>query len=136
MTTFKSSDLHNNMVLDIKKESINDVASRLQAIIETAVDGIIAISDRGVIESVNPATCKIFDYTEGEMLGQNVSMLMPQPHKHNHDGYIHNYTTSGERKIIGIGREVPGKKKPAKAGFLVCFTVSAFHTLFILRRCG
>ena len=111
MTTFKSSDLHNNMVLDIKKESINDVASRLQAIIETAVDGIIAISDRGVIESVNPATCKIFDYTEGEMLGQNVSMLMPQPHKHNHDGYIHNYTTSGERKIIGIGREVPGRKK-------------------------
>ncbi len=111
MIPFNSIDLYYNMALDIKKESILDVASRLQAIIETAVDGIIAISDRGVIESVNPATCKIFGYTEEEMLGQNVSMLMPQPHKHNHDGYIHNYTTSGERKIIGIGREVPGRKK-------------------------
>jgi two-component system, LuxR family, sensor kinase FixL len=96
---------------EIKKENITDVAARLQAIIETAVDGIIAISDRGIIESVNPATCKIFDYEVEELLGQNVSMLMPQPHKHNHDGYINNYTTSGERKIIGIGREVPGRKK-------------------------
>jgi two-component system, LuxR family, sensor kinase FixL len=96
---------------DNKKLNITDVAARLQAIIETAVDGIIAINDRGVIESVNPATCKIFGYEVEEMLGQNVSMLMPQPHKNNHDGYIHNYTTSGERKIIGIGREVPGRKK-------------------------
>jgi PAS domain S-box-containing protein len=111
MIPFKSIVLYKSMALDIKKETILDVASRLQAIIETAVDGIIAINDRGVIESVNPATCKIFGYTEGEMLGQNVSMLMPQPHKHNHDGYINNYKTSGERKIIGIGREVPGKKK-------------------------
>jgi two-component system, LuxR family, sensor kinase FixL len=99
------------MNLDNKKQSITDVAARLQAIIETAVDGIIAISDRGIIESVNPATCKIFDYEVEELLGQNVSMLMPQPHKNNHDGYINNYTTSGERKIIGIGREVPGRKK-------------------------
>jgi two-component system, LuxR family, sensor kinase FixL len=99
------------MNTDNKKENITDVAARLQAIIETAVDGIIAISDRGIIESVNPATCKIFDYEVEELLGQNVSMLMPQPHKHNHDGYINNYTTSGERKIIGIGREVPGRKK-------------------------
>ena len=99
------------MALDNKKENMVDIASRLQAIIETAVDGIIAISDRGIIESVNPATCKLFGYTEGEMLGQNVSMLMPQPHKHSHDTYMQNYLTSGERKIIGIGREVPGKKK-------------------------
>lgn len=99
------------MNLDNRKENITDVAARLQAIIETAVDGIIAINDRGVIESVNPATCKIFGYEVAELLGQNVSMLMPQPHKQNHDGYINNYTTSGERKIIGIGREVPGRKK-------------------------
>lgn len=94
-----------------KKENIVDVASRLQAIIETAVDGIIAINERGIIESVNPAGCKIFGYTEGEMMGQNVSMLMPQPHKNSHDGYMQNYLTTGERKIIGIGREVPGRKK-------------------------
>jgi two-component system, LuxR family, sensor kinase FixL len=99
------------MALDNKKENTADVASRLQAIIETAVDGIIAISDRGIIESVNPAGCKIFGYTEGEMMGQNVSMLMPQPHKHSHDNYMQHYLTTGERKIIGIGREVPGRKK-------------------------
>lgn len=99
------------MPLENNKENITDVAARLQAIIETAVDGIIAINDRGIIESVNPATCKIFGYTEGEMVGQNISMLMPQPHKHSHDGYMLNYLTTGERKIIGIGREVPGRKK-------------------------
>lgn len=99
------------MPLENNKETIIDVASRLQAIIETAVDGIIAINERGIIESVNPASCKIFGYTEGEMVGQNVSMLMPQPHKQSHDGYMLNYLTTGERKIIGIGREVPGRKK-------------------------
>ena len=99
------------MPFDDKKQNITDVSARLQAIIETAVDGIITINDRGVIESANPATCDIYDYAMEELLGQNVSMLMPEPHKHNHDGYIHNYTTSGERKIIGIGREVPGRKK-------------------------
>jgi two-component system, LuxR family, sensor kinase FixL len=99
------------MALDNDKKNIADIASRLQAIIETAVDGIIAISDRGIIESVNPAGCKIFGYTEGEMMGQNISMLMPSPHKNNHDNYMRNYLTTGERKIIGIGREVPGRKK-------------------------
>ncbi len=99
------------MPLENNKETIIDVASRLQAIIETAVDGIIAINDKGIIESVNPAACKIFGYTEGEMVGQNVSMLMPNPHKQNHDGYMLNYLKTGERKIIGIGREVPGRKK-------------------------
>lgn len=99
------------MPLENSKETIIDVASRLQAIIETAVDGIIAINERGIIESVNPAACKIFGYTEGEMVGQNVSMLMPNPHKQNHDGYMLNYLTTGNRKIIGIGREVPGRKK-------------------------
>ena len=111
MFNIKKSRLLQKMPLEKSKETIIDVAARLQAIIETAVDGIIAINDRGIIESVNPAACNIFDYTEGEMVGQNVSMLMPNPHKHNHDGYMLNYLTTGDRKIIGIGREVPGKKK-------------------------
>lgn len=92
-------------------ENISDVASRLNAIIQTAVDGIITISDRGIIESVNPATCKLFGYDVPEMLGQNIAMLMPMPHSHAHDGYLHNYLTTGQKKIIGIGREVLGKKK-------------------------
>jgi two-component system, LuxR family, sensor kinase FixL len=92
-------------------ENILDVASRLQAIIETAVDGIITIDERGHIESANPATCTIFQYELSEMVGNNISMLMPSPFHENHDGYMHNYMTTGVKKIIGIGREVRGKKK-------------------------
>ena len=92
-------------------ENISDIASRLDAIIQTAVDGIITISDRGIVESVNPATCTLFGYEPQEMIGQNISMMMPMPHSHAHDGYLHNYLTTGQKKIIGIGREVLGKKK-------------------------
>ncbi len=92
-------------------ESISDVASRLQAIIETAVDGILTIDDRGTIEFANPATCKIFQYDVSEMVGRNIHMLMPSPYHENHDGYMHNYMSTGVRKIIGIGREVQGKRK-------------------------
>jgi two-component system, LuxR family, sensor kinase FixL len=92
-------------------ESISDVASRLQAVIETAVDGIITIDERGIIEFANPSTCKIFQYEVAEMIGKNISMLMPSPYHENHDGYMHNYMSTGVKKIIGIGREVRGKKK-------------------------
>jgi PAS domain S-box-containing protein len=93
------------------KESIVDVASRLQAVIETAVDGIITIDESGHIEFANPSTCKIFQYEVAEMVGNNISMLMPSPYHENHDGYMHNYMSTGVKKIIGIGREVRGKKK-------------------------
>lgn len=94
-----------------ENENISDVASRLNAIIQTAVDGIVTINDRGIIESVNPATCKIFGYDVSEIVGQNIAMLMPKPHSDAHDTYIDNYLITGHRKIIGIGREVLGKKK-------------------------
>jgi two-component system, LuxR family, sensor kinase FixL len=97
-------------------ESISDVASRLKAIIETAVDGIITIDEYGRIEAANPATCRIFGYDVEEMLGQNVTLLMPSPYHENHDGYMHNYRETGVRKIIGIGREVQGKKKNGTIG--------------------
>jgi PAS domain S-box-containing protein len=93
------------------KESIVDVASRLQAVIETAVDGIITIDERGIIEFANPSTCTIFQYDVTEMVGNNISMLMPSPYHENHDGYMHNYMSTGVKKIIGIGREVRGKRK-------------------------
>jgi two-component system, LuxR family, sensor kinase FixL len=97
--------------IEKNKESIVDVASRLQAVIETAVDGIITIDERGIIEFANPSTCKIFQYEVAEMVGKNISMLMPSPYHENHDGYMHNYMSTGVKKIIGIGREVRGKKK-------------------------
>jgi PAS domain S-box-containing protein len=83
---------------------------RLRAMIETAVDGIITIDERGKIGTVNPAAERIFGYPAAEMIGQNVKMLMPDPYRANHDAYIENYLRTGERKIIGIGREVLGRR--------------------------
>lgn len=85
--------------------------SRLNAIIETAIDGIITIDRRGIVESMNAAAGRIFDYEPEEVIGQNIKLLMPEPDRSNHDSYIHNYQESGEKKIIGIGREVSGRKK-------------------------
>ncbi|RYD77415.1 MAG: PAS domain-containing sensor histidine kinase, partial [Sphingobacteriales bacterium] len=83
----------------------------LRAIIETAIDGIITIDEKGIVESLNPAAARIFGYAPEEVIGQNISMLMPEPYRSQHDQYIINYLTTGEAKIIGIGREVPGLKK-------------------------
>lgn len=85
--------------------------SRLKAIIDTAIDGIITIDKHGIIETVNPAAAKIFGYQPEEIIGWNVKMLMPEPDRSRHDGYIDNYLRTGEAKIIGKGREVLGKKK-------------------------
>ncbi len=81
------------------------------SIFNTVIDGVITISERGLIQTVNPAACKLFGYTASDMIGQKVNMLMPDPHHTDHDGYIHNYVSTGEKKIIGLGREVTGKRK-------------------------
>lgn len=83
----------------------------LHAIIENAIDGIITIDDRGIIESINPAACKLFGYTIEEVIGKNVSMLMPQPDSDRHDEYIARYQRTAEPHIIGKGRDVKGLRK-------------------------
>jgi two-component system sensor kinase FixL len=85
--------------------------ARTQAILETAVDGIITIDERGLIESCNPAAARLFGYTAAEVLGQNVRLLMPSPAREAHEDYIARYLRTGERQIIGIGREVLGQRK-------------------------
>jgi two-component system sensor kinase FixL len=93
------------------KNVAEDKESRLQAIINEAVDSIITISDRGIIESINTAGEKLFGYTQTEVIGHNIKILMPEPYHSEHDGYIHNYQQTKKRKIIGIGREVTAKRK-------------------------
>ncbi len=83
----------------------------LAAVLQTAVDAIIIIDERGTIESVNPATEQMFGFTSDAMVGQNVKMLMPSPYRQEHDGYLNRHHETGERRIIGIGREVTGQRK-------------------------
>jgi PAS domain S-box-containing protein len=90
---------------------LHESNERLRAILETAVEGIITIDDRGLIESFNTSAEKIFGYQAREIIGQNVKQLMPAPYRQEHDGYIHHYRHGGRAKIIGIGREVVGQRK-------------------------
>jgi two-component system CheB/CheR fusion protein len=91
--------------------AVRDREERLRAILETAVEGIITIDQRGIIESFNPASERIFGYKAREVIGKNVSLLMPSPHRRQHDTYLANYLHTGSAKIIGIGREVSGRRK-------------------------
>lgn len=85
--------------------------ARWQSIVESAVDGIVVIDPRGRIESFNPAAERLFGYTEGEVIGQNVTVLMPSPYREEHDAYLARYLATGTKKIIGLGREVQGLRR-------------------------
>ena len=91
--------------------ALHDREERLRAILETAVEGIITIDERGIVESFNAAAEKIFGYQAREVVGKNVSVLMPSPHRQQHDSYLSHYRHTGHAKIIGIGREVSGRRK-------------------------
>lgn len=86
-------------------------APLLNAIIQNAIDGIITITDKGIVELINPSACKLFDYAPEEVIGNNISMLMQSPHKDKHDKYLQRYQQTGIPHVIGIGREVTGLKK-------------------------
>ncbi len=94
-----------------REAALKESDAKTRAIVEAAVDGIITIDERGNIESVNAAAESLFGYETAEMVGRNVSMLMPSPYREEHDGYMQRYIRSGVKKIIGIGREVTGQRK-------------------------
>lgn len=87
---------------------------RLKAITDTAVDGIIIIDAAGVVRMYNPACERLFGWRAGEVIGRNVSMLMPEPEAGAHDGYLRSYLETGHARIIGIGREVVGLRKDGR----------------------
>lgn len=100
-------------ITDLKKAeaALRESENKITSIIQAAVDGIITIDTRGIMEMVNPSAARLFGYEASELLGKSINMLMPEPDQSHHDGYIHNYLTTGRKKIIGIGREVTGLRK-------------------------
>jgi PAS domain S-box-containing protein len=91
--------------------NLRDQAEHTQAIIDNMIDGLITIDAQGLIDAFNPAAEQIFGYDASEVLGENVRILMPSPHREKHDEYIRNYQSTGVARIIGIGREVEGLRK-------------------------
>jgi PAS domain S-box-containing protein len=93
------------------EEALREGEQRMRAIVETAVEGIITIDERGVVESLNPAACRIFGYAPEEIVGRNVGILMLSSDQKNHEVDLANYLRTGHAKIIGIGRELEGQRK-------------------------
>lgn len=93
------------------KQALQASEANARAILETTVDGIITIDAEGHIESFNEAAEDIFGYETHEVIGKNVRILMPSPYRQEHDNYIESYHETGEKRIIGIGREVTGQRK-------------------------
>ena len=83
----------------------------LAAILNTAVDAIVTIDERGIVLHVNHAFEKLFGFTPQEAIGKNISLIMPEPDRSAHDGYLRLYKETGKAAIIGIGRQVFGKRK-------------------------
>ncbi len=100
-------------VTDIRHAAL-DVAyneQRFRSIVDTAAEGIVTIDEHGIVLTFNQAATQIFGYGEDEVVGHNVSMLMPDPDRSRHDGYLANYLASGDAKIIGVGRDVTGVRR-------------------------
>jgi two-component system, LuxR family, sensor kinase FixL len=85
--------------------------AQLQSILDTVPEAMIVIDERGIMRSFSATAERLFGWTGEEAIGKNVSILMPQPYRQEHDGYLDRYRTTGERRIIGIGRIVVGERK-------------------------
>jgi len=96
------------------QRELRDSEARWRAIVDAAEDAIVVIDARGLIESFNPSAERLFGYHASEVAGRNVSMLMPEPHARSHDEYLSRYADRRARHIIGIGREVEGKRKDGR----------------------
>jgi len=92
------------------ERALRESEAHLRSVLETVPDAIIVINEQGLIQSFSPAAERLFGYAAVEVVGQNVKILMPQPYRDEHDGYLDRYRRTGERRIIGIGRVVLGRR--------------------------
>ncbi|MCA9484311.1 MAG: PAS domain S-box protein [Nitrospina sp.] len=100
--------------ISLQKKSEQDLKNseaKVEALFDVIVNPVIIIDRTGRIQAVNPATRQVFGYTDDELLGQNVRVLMPEPYRSEHDGYLQNYFNTGKGKIIGVGRDVVALRK-------------------------
>ena len=97
--------------LQTQQQEIIESEERIRAIVDTVIDAIITIDEKGIIESFNPAAEQLFGYTWSEVIGQNIKMLMPEPYHSKHDQYLRNYLNTGHAKLIGNPREAIGQRK-------------------------
>ncbi|NQW10183.1 MAG: PAS domain S-box protein [Alphaproteobacteria bacterium] len=110
-----------------------DDGSLLKSIIDAAPDAIITIDVDGLVRSFSPAAERMFGFQAAEVIGRNVNMLMPSPDKERHDGYLARYLRTGEKRIIGIGREINARRKDGEvfsAELAVGELVLGEHRLF------
>jgi len=92
------------------EDALAESEARHRAVLDTALLAIIGIDEEGHVLSLNPAAQRLFGYAAEEVIGQNVTMLMPSPYRDEHAAYLQRYLTTGEARIIGIGREVMGRR--------------------------
>ncbi len=92
-------------------EALEAAEARLRSIMQTVPDAMIIIDDKGCIESLSATAERLFGYEQGEIAGRSINVLMPTPYREQHDAYMRRYLTTGERRIIGIGRIVVGQRK-------------------------
>jgi len=86
-------------------------ATVVRTVLNTVEEAIITIDAQGIVTDLNPAAARIFGYSAEEIIGRNVKMLMPEPYRREHDGYLSAYSRTGQAKVIGRGREVTGQRK-------------------------
>jgi PAS domain S-box-containing protein len=108
------------------RDALRESEARLRAIVNTAIEGIITIDERGRIDTMNPAAERMFGWAHREVIGKNVSCLMPSPYADEHDGYLARYRRTHQPRIIGIGREVMGRRKDGTV-FPVDLSVGEFQ---------